>query len=139
MNHSDDHAAYDAAVKVFLLEPEALTTAQIDALTAVDDKLGAYASRKRDNAHTKAAEARHRAAMGQSLDRKAEHAAEAEAFADHVVDHILLALAHPKRRIKTLETSTAGLAARCHSLEARVLELEAREAARQVQHDAIER
>jgi hypothetical protein len=51
-----------------------------------------------------------------------------EEWADSVIDHITLALAHPRRRIKELEAKNQSLEQRCQRVEERVLELEAREA-----------
>ena len=119
---------YKAAVNTFMLEPEALTSDQIDTLMSVDDQLGARALRKRQDASVAAAEARHRMAMDQTLDRKAQRNVDAENMADNTIDHILLALARPKAQIKALERRNDTLEQRCEKLEARLLELEAQRA-----------
>ena len=56
---------YNLAITTFKLEPEALTDEQIDVFKSVDDQLAKRAINKRGDCQTKAAEARHRAAMGQ--------------------------------------------------------------------------
>ena len=112
---------YKAAVNVFLREPEGLTGEHIDTLTRVDEQLGARAVRKRDAFQAKAADARHRAALGQPIEKESV----TEAMADEVIDQILLAVAQPKRRIKQLEE-------RNERLERRLLEVEALLAGRMV-------
>jgi hypothetical protein len=45
---------------------------------------------------------------------------------EFVLDHVVAALAQPRRRLRELETSLAALERRNHELETLVLELQAR-------------
>ena len=120
---TDHDDAYAAAVDAFILEPEALTADQIAALRAVDDQLAHRAVDRRADALTKAAEARHRAALGQApLTSKGLDVA---ALVEQVVDEITIALAHPRQRIKTLEAANASLQQQMQELRDRLVDLEA--------------
>lgn len=117
----NEKAIFDQAVNAFMVEPEALTQEQIAALRRADSWLGDRAVRKCHDALQKAAEARHRTAMGQppaKVDRDDE-------TAETIIDTIGLTLAPQKARIKALETQNATLEQRYRELETRVLELEA--------------
>lgn len=96
---------YNLAIKTFMLEPGALTDEQIDVFKGVDDQLAKRAANKRSECQTKAAQARHRAAMGQQPVK----ASTVEQMTDSVVDHITLALVVPRQRIKVLEDLNATL------------------------------
>ena len=123
-----DDERYTAAVQTFELEPEALTQDQIDALARVDEKLGQRAVTKRAAMIQKAAEVRHRAAMGEPPAKENR----VEVMADVVIDAITLALAKPRNRIKALEERNAGLERAIANLEERLdslaLELAAKDA-----------
>lgn len=120
-----DDETYQAAVETFQREPEALTMDQIKALTTVDKQLGDRALHKRAEAQQKAAEARHRASMGEPpLQTKAF---DVDAMVDQVLDVVTLALAKPRSRIAELEQKN-------QALEARVLELEAQKVISHVEH-----
>jgi hypothetical protein len=124
---------YKAAVDCFLIEPEALTQDQLTLLKSVDDSLGDRAARKRSDAIQKAAEARHRAAMGELPLAKKSVAERREENADAMLDVMIVALAKPRSRIKALEIANASIEARCLALEQRVLELEASHAVSHVE------
>ena len=115
---------YNAAVDTFLVEPEALTDVQIDLMTRASQGLGERARKKRQDHQTKAAEARHRAAMGQPpVKTKA-----VEGMADTVLDLVTLSHVAPHNRIKALEAANEAWEQRYRALETRLLELEARSA-----------
>jgi hypothetical protein len=124
MTH-DEHLK--AAADRFTLEPEALTQDDLDVLTRVDDHLGERAAKRRRDTLTKAAEARHRAALGQPPAATDD----ADVLADACLDVIVLHLAKPKSRIKALEAQNETLEQKYNALELRLLELEAKFA---VQH-----
>ncbi len=114
---------YARALQTLIHEPESLSDEQISTLREVDDLLGRHAGSQREAALLKAAAARHRAAMGQppvKVDERVE-------TANAAVQNVIISLAQPRRRIKQLESLI-------RSLEGRVLELEARDAARTVPH-----
>ena len=110
--------AYDDAVRTLQLEPEALTENQITVLKSAEVTLGNLAISRRDDALHKAAEARHRKALGQPEPSASKY----DEIADGVINTIVLALVEPRQLIKRLE-------GRCQALDARVLELEAETAA----------
>jgi hypothetical protein len=125
---TDDDEQFQTAADRFLLEPEALTQHDLDAMRAVDDLLAERAITKRSDALVKAADARHRAAMG--LPAVVQTETDLDTLADVVIDHIRLGLAKPRHEIKGLKASVATSEQRAEqrmlALEARVLELEAR-------------
>lgn len=125
-----DDARYEAALDRFYLEPEAITDDDISTLAAVDDLLATKAAVRRSDALRMSAEARHRNAMGQP----AIKAGRAEDLAELVTSHVVAALARPRQRIKSLESRNNELEVHIRSLENRMLELEARDAARTVDH-----
>lgn len=120
---------YSAAVQTFMLEPEALTKEQIDALATADEALGRRATDKRAAALTAAAQGRHLAAFGQ----KATKPDLMESLGGQTADAILLALVEPRQRLKALEADRDTWAERYRALESRILELEAQRA--DVTHD----
>jgi hypothetical protein len=120
MNHDE---RYKVAVTRFVQEPEALTQEDLDALRHVDEALGERAIVRRAEFLTKAADVRHRAAMGLPAVKKS-----ADDMAIEVIDTITLALAQPRRRLKALETLNSELSARVNALANRLLELEAQRA-----------
>ena len=103
-----------------------MTDADLAALAAVDDVLATKAAARRSEALVKAAEARHRTAMGQPPVKRDRR----EDIAETVVATIIAQQARPRARIKALEDSTAELEARIRSLEDRILELAAKHAER---------
>jgi autotransporter translocation and assembly factor TamB len=122
---------YKTALDRFFIEPEAITDDDIATFAEVDDALATKASSRRDAARIAAAAARHRAAMGVP----APKANRAEEEAELITASMIAALAKPKQRIKSLEAINTQLEVRIRSLEGRILELEARDAARTaVQH-----
>lgn len=116
-----DNPKYKAAVDRFLLEPEALTDDDINALKSVDDLLASRAITKRREMQTKSAEARHRAALGEPPQKRNI----AETIADATIDHIRVALAEPRQRLKMLEAANTALQQQLEALRDRMLELEA--------------
>ena len=116
-----DNPKYKAAIDRFLLEPEALTDEDINALKGVDDLLASRAITKRREMQTKSAEARHRAALGEPPQKRNI----AETVADATIDHIRVALAEPRHRIKTLEAANATLQQQMQELRDRLVEVEA--------------
>jgi hypothetical protein len=126
----NDDARYQAALDRFFIEPEAISDEDISTLAAVDDALAEKAAIRRADALRMAADARHRKAMGMThVTTKAD---KAEELAELIVTHAAVALARPRHRIKSLERSNRELEERIGSLEGRLLELEARDAARTV-------
>jgi len=121
---------YKKAIDVFLLEAEALTDADIAILRSVDDLLADRATAKRRDAQSKAAAARHRAAMGEPPQKRNA----AEQMADSVVDHLRLALAPERQRIKSLEAANATLQQQVQDMRDRLLELEASRAIAEQAH-----
>ena len=111
-----------------MLEPEALTEDHIAVLRSVDDQLADRAVTKRREAQTKAAAARHRAALGEPP-KKSNNV---EDQADATLDHIRLALAEPRQRIKALEGANAALQQRLQAMRDRLVELEAQRVIRDV-------
>jgi hypothetical protein len=118
--------AYDQALQTFFVEPEALTAEQINVLRGVDDRLADRAERKRADTLAKAAEVRHRAAMGQPPAKVSG----AELMADFTLDHLAAALAHPRRRIRELEAKNEALERRLLVLEDLVISLQTHVAGR---------
>ena len=116
-----DNPKYKAAIDRFLLEPEALTDDDINALKSVDDLLASRAITKRREMQTKSAEARHRAALGEPPQKRNI----AETVADATIDHIRVALAEPRQRIKALEDLNATLQQQVRDMRDRLVELEA--------------
>jgi hypothetical protein len=117
---------FKAASSRFLLEPEALTSDDLDVLTRVDPVLGECATKRRSEMLQKSAEARHRAALGQPP--VVLKGFDVDSVADATLAVITLYLAKPRQRIRALEAQNAALAERCFALEQRMLELEAQRA-----------
>ena len=121
---------YKKAIDTFLLEAEVLTDADIAVLQSVDDLLAARATAKRRDCQSKAAATRHRKAMGEPQQKRNS----AEQMADSVIDHLRLALAPERQRIKSLEGANAVLQQHVQDLRARLLELEASRAVAEQAH-----
>jgi hypothetical protein len=93
----NDDAHYQAALDRFYLEPEAISDADIELMSKVDDALATKASTRRGDALRQCAEARHRAATGQPPPKQSRE----EIFAELVSVSLIHALARPRQRIKS--------------------------------------
>jgi hypothetical protein len=140
----DDKSTYTAAVQCFLIEPEALTPNMIEELQRADAVLGRRAVNKHEETVRKAAEARHRAALGQPpLKLKTR-----DEMLDAAGDYVLLALVGPKKQIRALEQDNASLRQenaalrlKCADFDRRILTLEADRATRRepIERDLVPR
>ena len=112
---------YEEAVTAFMTEPEALTLEQIETLQAADATLGARAIHKRRDASIRAAEARHRRAMGEPPKKRDR----ADAIADTVLDLVTVALVQSRQRLAALEQQQRELEARQQALTTELQQLDA--------------